>query len=77
MSYMHLARLINSVYPKVAARVVANACASNPIALGVPCHRVIRRDGELAGSRWGIERKRELLARERRAKSLPISEGDG
>jgi AraC family transcriptional regulator, regulatory protein of adaptative response / methylated-DNA-[protein]-cysteine methyltransferase len=76
MSYMDLARLINSVYPKVAARVVANACASNPIALAVPCHRVIRRDGELAGYRWGIERKRELLARERRAKSLPISEGD-
>jgi len=76
MSYMHLARLINNVYPKVAARVVANACASNPIALAVPCHRITRRDGELAGYRWGLERKRELLARERRAKSLPISEGD-
>ena len=64
MSYMHLARLINNVYPKVAARVVANACAANPIALAVPCHRVIRTDGELAGYRWGIERKRDLIEKE-------------
>jgi AraC family transcriptional regulator, regulatory protein of adaptative response / methylated-DNA-[protein]-cysteine methyltransferase len=64
MSYMHLARLINNVYPKVAARVVANACAANPIALAVPCHRVIRTDGELAGYRWGIERKRALIEKE-------------
>jgi len=64
MSYMHLARLINNVYPKVAARVVAKACAANPIALAVPCHRVIRADGELAGYRWGIARKRELLQKE-------------
>jgi len=64
MSYMHLARLINNVYPKVAARVVANACAANTIALAVPCHRVIRTDGELAGYRWGIERKRDLIEKE-------------
>ena len=64
MSYMHLARLINNVYPKVAARVVANACATNRIALAVPCHRVIRTDGELAGYRWGIERKRDLIEKE-------------
>ena len=64
MSYMHLARLINNVYPKVAARVVANVCAANPIALAVPCHRVIRTDGELAGYRWGIERKRDLIEKE-------------
>ena len=64
MSYMHLARLINSVYPKVAACVVANACAANPIALAVPCHRVIRTDGEHAGYRWGIERKRDLIEKE-------------
>ena len=67
MSYMHLARLINNVYPRVAARVVANACAANPIALAVPCHRVIRADGELAGYRWGIERKRDLLQKETEA----------
>jgi len=64
MSYMHLARLINNVYPRVAARVVANACAANPIALAVPCHRVIRTDGERAGYRWGIERKRDLIEKE-------------
>jgi methylated-DNA-[protein]-cysteine S-methyltransferase/AraC family transcriptional regulator of adaptative response/methylated-DNA-[protein]-cysteine methyltransferase len=67
MSYMHLARLINNVYPRVAARVVAKACAANPIALAVPCHRVIRADGELAGYRWGIARKRELLRKETEA----------
>jgi len=67
MSYMHLARLINNVYPRVAARVVANACAANPIAFAVPCHRVIRKDGELAGYRWGIARKRDLLQKETEA----------
>lgn len=50
-----------------AVRAVARACASNRVALLVPCHRVVRSDGELAGYRWGIERKRSLLARERDA----------
>lgn len=66
-SYVHLARLISNVYPRVAARAVAKACAANPIALAVPCHRVIRADGELAGYRWGIARKRDLLQREAEA----------
>jgi methylated-DNA-[protein]-cysteine S-methyltransferase/AraC family transcriptional regulator of adaptative response/methylated-DNA-[protein]-cysteine methyltransferase len=60
MSYMQLARLINRIYPRIAARVVASACAANPIALAIPCHRVVRSDGELAGYRWGIELKQEL-----------------
>ncbi len=47
-----------------AVRAVAQACASNPVALVVPCHRAVRSDGELAGYRWGTERKRALLARE-------------
>lgn len=48
-----------------AVRAVARAIASNQVALLVPCHRVVRSDGELAGYRWGVERKRELIARER------------
>src|SRR6202521_4696863 len=50
-----------------AVRAVAQACASNKLAVLVPCHRVVRSDGELAGYRWGIERKRALIAREREA----------
>jgi AraC family transcriptional regulator of adaptative response/methylated-DNA-[protein]-cysteine methyltransferase len=49
------------------ARAVARACASNPVALAVPCHRVLRGDGDLGGYRWGAERKGRLLAAERAA----------
>jgi AraC family transcriptional regulator of adaptative response/methylated-DNA-[protein]-cysteine methyltransferase len=45
-----------------AARAVARACATNQVSLVIPCHRVVRGDGGLGGYRWGIERKRELLA---------------
>jgi AraC family transcriptional regulator of adaptative response/methylated-DNA-[protein]-cysteine methyltransferase len=48
-----------------AARAVARACAQNTLAIVIPCHRVIRGTGELAGYRWGLERKRALIDRER------------
>ncbi len=47
-----------------AVRAVAGACAANPVAVAVPCHRVLRSDGGLSGYRWGIDRKRTLLDRE-------------
>ncbi len=50
-------------HPK-AVRSVARACAANPLAVAIPCHRVVRTDGDLSGYRWGVERKRELLKRE-------------
>lgn len=61
VSYAELARRIGS--PQ-AVRAVAGACAANPLAVAIPCHRVVRHDGALSGYRWGIERKRILLCRE-------------
>ena len=49
------------------ARDVGAACGANPISLIVPCHRVVKKDGSISGYRWGVRRKRELIARESRA----------
>ncbi len=61
-SYAEIARAIGA---PAAMRAVAGACAANPIAVAIPCHRVVRSDGSLSGYRWGIARKQRLLERER------------
>lgn len=61
-SYTEIARAIGK--PR-AIRAVARACATNPVSIVVPCHRVVRADGNLAGYRWGLERKERLLAAEK------------
>jgi AraC family transcriptional regulator of adaptative response/methylated-DNA-[protein]-cysteine methyltransferase len=61
-TYSEIAEAIGS--PR-AARAVGHACATNPTSIIVPCHRVVRKDGDLGGYRWGLERKEELRARER------------
>lgn len=65
MTYKDIAEDLG--FPK-GARAVGSACAGNPVALLVPCHRVVRGDGGLAGYRWGVERKRKLLEMEKKRK---------
>ena len=61
VSYTDIAQRIGA--PK-AVRAVASACAANALAVAIPCHRVVRADGNLSGYRWGVERKVKLLLRE-------------
>ena len=61
VSYTEIAHRIG--VPK-SVRAVAQACSANPLAVAIPCHRVVRSDGGLSGYRWGVERKRVLLDRE-------------
>lgn len=64
VSYAEVARRMGA---PTASRAVAQACGANALAVAIPCHRVVRTDGALSGYRWGVERKRELLAREGQA----------
>ena len=61
-SYSGVARRLGV---ETTAKEVGKACAANPLAAAVPCHRVVRKDGSLGGYRWGLRRKRALLERER------------
>jgi AraC family transcriptional regulator of adaptative response/methylated-DNA-[protein]-cysteine methyltransferase len=61
LSYSDVAKRIGQ---PSAVRAVARACATNPVALVIPCHRVVREDGDLGGYRWGLERKKALLEQE-------------
>ena len=63
-SYSEVAKAIGQ---QKAVRAVARACATNPVALVIPCHRVVREDKSLGGYRWGLERKKKLLEREKAA----------
>jgi AraC family transcriptional regulator of adaptative response/methylated-DNA-[protein]-cysteine methyltransferase len=63
-SYAEIAEAIGQ---PTASRAVGNACATNPVALAIPCHRVLRNNGALGGYAWGIERKQALISAERRA----------
>jgi len=62
VSYSQIAKQIDQ---PTAMRAVAGACAKNPVALAVACHRVLRSDGGISGYRWGVERKRKLIALEK------------
>lgn len=72
-TYTEVARAIGR---PAAIRAVARACATNPVSVVVPCHRVVRQDGNLAGYRWGIDRKRTLLDREAAAQSKKSKSGE-
>ncbi len=65
-SYSDIAR---ALHQPNAARAVARACATNPVSLVIPCHRVVREDGSLGGYRWGLDRKQALLDQEKETRT--------
>jgi AraC family transcriptional regulator of adaptative response/methylated-DNA-[protein]-cysteine methyltransferase len=70
-TYREIAEAIG--HPK-AVRAVARACATNPTAVLIPCHRVVRKDGSLGGYRWGLKRKKTLLEKEQESNALLASD---
>ena len=72
-SYTDIARRIGA---PTAVRAVAGACAANALAVAIPCHRVVRSDGGLSGYRWGVERKRSLLALESTQGAIPLLDSE-
>src|SRR5207248_8773390 len=67
-SYSEIARSLGDARK---ARAVAQACATNPVAIVIPCHRVVHANGDTSGYRWGSERKQQLLERERAERLQP------
>jgi AraC family transcriptional regulator of adaptative response/methylated-DNA-[protein]-cysteine methyltransferase len=65
-SYGQVAKAIGQ---PTASRAVARACATNPVAVAIPCHRVVREDGDMGGYRWGVQRKETLLEMEKKGAS--------
>jgi O-6-methylguanine DNA methyltransferase len=74
LTYAQLARRVSG--PK-SLRAIAQACSENPIALAIPCHRVMGNSGSMAGYRWGIERKQVLINREVAAVQMPVDKPAG
>lgn len=70
-SYREVAAAIGQ---PTAHRAVARACSANKLALAIPCHRVVRTDGQLGGYRWGLERKRRLLEREKAVNECELTD---
>jgi AraC family transcriptional regulator of adaptative response/methylated-DNA-[protein]-cysteine methyltransferase len=73
-SYGEVAKAIGR---PAAARAVARACATNPVAVAIPCHRVVREDGAMGGYRWGVERKQALLQLEQEGAEAPSHVSSG
>jgi AraC family transcriptional regulator of adaptative response/methylated-DNA-[protein]-cysteine methyltransferase len=70
VTYSALAKRIGA---PAATRAVASACAANTLAVAIPCHRVVRTDGSVSGYRWGVERKKALIAREASGRRAPTA----
>jgi AraC family transcriptional regulator of adaptative response/methylated-DNA-[protein]-cysteine methyltransferase len=70
------AKVAKEIGQPTAARAVARACATNPVAVAIPCHRVVREDGGMGGYRWGIQRKESLLQLERQKAESGTSQPD-